>query len=185
MAEASTAMNENSSCLASQCIDFTNQEDVIPASIQDRQKQSPSTLKRNSLRKKAFFVKIAEEKQAEPQLLKSPAKPSKKFKCNQCENIIEQLDGFSDLQKSPEKIDHGELWCYKCKEQQDNCQGWEHRLPNRPAIKAHMHNEHNITIFEYIDIDKNGGFKNYREPEKFYEYSALIHSVLTLAAYKM
>ena len=80
-------MNENSSCLASQCMDFTkhmaskgmdfkfslslptgfnfsmdcNQEDVIPASIQERQKQSPSTLKRNSLRKKAFLAKIAEE----------------------------------------------------------------------------------------------------------------------------
>ena len=46
--------------------------------------------------------------------------------------------------------------------QQDNCQGWEHQLPNRPDMKAHMHNEHYITTFEDIDIDKHGRFKNYR-----------------------
>ena len=85
-------------------------------------------------------------------------------------HTIEQLDGSSELQKSPEKINHDELWCYKCEEQQDDCQGWEHQLPNRPAMKAHMHNEHNISIFEDIDIDKHGGFKYYRYPGKFYGY---------------
>ena len=85
-------------------------------------------------------------------------------------HTIEQLDGSSELQMSPEKINHDELWCYKCEEQQDDCQGWEHQLPNRPAMKAHMHNEHKISIFEDIDIDKHGGFKYYRYPGKFYGY---------------
>ena len=65
-------------------MDF-NQEKKIPASIQERKKLSPSTVKRNSLRKKAFLAKKAEEKQAEPQLVKPQAKHSRMFKCNQCE----------------------------------------------------------------------------------------------------
>ena len=157
------------------------------------------------LRKKAFLAKKAEEKQAEPQLVKSPANCSeKKFKCNQCDHgmsskdsldthmaeehnahnaeipckecdhvsktpddfkqhvkeshHIEQLDGSSECQKSREKIEPDELWCYNCKDQ----------LPNRPAMKGHMHNEHHMTIFEDIDIDKHGGFKWYRYPGKYY-----------------
>ena len=62
-------------------MDF-NQEKKIPASIQERKKLSPSTVKRNSLRKKAFLAKKADEKQAERQLVKPHAKHSKKFKCN-------------------------------------------------------------------------------------------------------
>ena len=54
-------------------------------------------------------------------------------------HTIEQLDGCSELPKSSEKIEHDELWSYKCEEHQDNCQGWWHQLPNRPAMKAHMH----------------------------------------------
>ena len=44
----------------------------------------------------------------------------------------------------------------------------EEQLPNRPAMKGHMHNEHHMTIFEDIDIDKHGGFKWYRYPGKYY-----------------
>ena len=32
-------------------------------------------------------------------------------------HTIEQLDGFSELQKSTEKIEHDELWCHKCEDQ--------------------------------------------------------------------
>ena len=233
MSEVSSAqkMSETNSCLASQCMEFTkhmvskgmafkfslslptgfnfstdfNQEKMIPVSARVPKNRSPSTLKRNSLRKKEFLAKKAEEKPAEPQLVKSPAKSAKgKFKCNQCDNElsskesldttmaeehnshnaeipcnecdhvsktpddieehikesqrIEQLDGSSECQKSDEKIEYDELWCNKCEDQ----------LPNRPAMKGHMHNEHHITIFEYIDIDKHGGFKWYRYPGKYY-----------------
>ena len=53
------------------------------------------------------------------------------------------------------------LWCYKCEEQQPNCQGWEFQFSNRPAIKAHMHNKQNITIFEDININDHGGFRRF------------------------
>ena len=233
MSEASTAqtMSETNSRLASQCMEFTkhmvgkgmafkfslslptgfnfsmdfNQEKMVPVSTRGTKKQSPSTLKRNNLRKKAFLAKKAEEKQAEKQLVKSPAKPSeRKFKCNQCDNEvsskdcldthmgeehnahnakisckecdhalkttddieehvkeshhIEQLDESSEFQKINENTEPDELWCYKCEDQ----------LPNRPAMKGHMHNEHHITIFEDIDIEKHGGFKWYRYPGKYY-----------------
>ena len=58
-----------------------------------------------------------------------------------------------------------ELLCWKYKEKNYHISGnddsW-YRLPNRPAMKAHMHNEHQITIFEDIDIEMHGGFRTYR-----------------------
>ena len=87
--------------------------------------------------------------------------------CEDCDHLkehikehhtIEQLDGLSELQKSTKSIEHDELWCHKCPDQ----------LPNRPAMKAHMHNEHNITIFEDIDMEMHGGFRNYRIPGRYY-----------------
>ena len=85
-------------------------------------------------------------------------------------HTMEQLVGSSELPKSSEKIEYDELWCYKCKELQDNWQGWEHQLANRPTMKAHMHNKHNITIFEDVDMDTLGGFKYYIYPGKLYGY---------------
>ena len=98
-------------------------------------------MKKHSLRKKAFLAKKAEEKQAETQLVKEHVTEN---------HTIEQVDGSSELHKSPKKVEHDELWCYKCEEQQDYCQCWEHQLPNKPAMKAHMHTKHTITIFEDI-----------------------------------
>ena len=69
---------------------------------------------------------------------------------------IEQLDESSEFQNIDENTEPDELWCYKCEDQ----------LPNRPAMKGPMHNEHHITIFEDIDIEKHGGFKWYRYPGK-------------------
>ena len=78
---------------------------------------------------------------------------------------IEQLDGNSD--SNSEKLSdfdkivndqskQDELLCWKCKEKNYhiycNDDSW-YRLPNRPVMKAHMHNEHQITIFEDIDIE--------------------------------
>ena len=110
-ASAAQTMSETKSCLTSQCMEFINhmaskgmafkfslslptgftfsmdfnKEKVIPEIIQKRKKQSPSALKRNSLKKKVFLAKKAEEL-AEPQLVKSQAHSSeKKFKCEQCE----------------------------------------------------------------------------------------------------
>ena len=61
-----------------------------------------------------------------------------------------------------ETFEQNELWCRKCYEKDpSNDKSW-YLLPNRPAMKAHMHNEHMITIFEDINIDMHGGFRNYR-----------------------
>ena len=168
----------------------------------EKKKQSPSSLKRNSLRKKLFLEKKAKEKQAGILPVGSPAESKEViFKCDQCEaeyndkntldkhidenhtkkltckecdyttttiqcmndhskleHIIEQLDGSTE---DPKKKEHNDLWCYKCEEQQQNCQGWEYQFSNRPAIKAHMHNEHNITIFEVININDYEGFRRF------------------------
>ena len=90
MSEVSSSqkMSDINSCLASQCMEFTkhmvgkgmafkfslslptgfnfsmdfNQEKMVPVSTRGTKKQSPSTLKRNNLRKKTFFAKKAEEK---------------------------------------------------------------------------------------------------------------------------
>ena len=61
-------------------------------------------------------------------------------------HTIEQLDGSSELQKSLKKIEHDKLWCHKCEEEQDDCQGWEHQLPNRTAMKENIHNDHSVII---------------------------------------
>ena len=72
---------------------------------------------------------------------------------NKLEHIFEQLDGSTEHPK-----ENNYFWFYKCEEQQPNCQGWEFQFKNKPAIKAHMHNEHKITIFEDININDYGGF---------------------------
>ena len=185
-----------------------------------RRKQSPSTLKRNALRKKTFLQKKNLEKHSDPQLVDIQIQSGDEmntFQCNQCDkefecknslemhiselhsqlltcdecdqtaknannmeqhkvdkHRIEQLDGNSDsnseklseLDKTVnDKSKHDELLCLKCKEKNYHIYGndnsW-YRLPNRPAMKAHMHNEHQITIFEDIDIEMHGGFRNYR-----------------------
>ena len=77
------------------------------------------------------------------------------------EHSIEQLDGSTEMLKSDEKKEHNDLWCYKCEELNSNCQGWEYQFSNRPAIKAHMHNEHSINIFEDININDYGGFRRF------------------------
>ena len=99
------------------------------------------------------------------------------FQCDQCGYVgasekglkqhkimshrISQVDGNSS--EPDENSD--ELLCLTCKEKDYHIYGndnsW-YRLPNRPAMKAHMHNEHQITIFEDIDIEMHGGFRNYR-----------------------
>ena len=60
------------------------------------------------------------------------------------EKLREKIETVNNL------IEHDELLCLKCKERDQHIYGddnsW-YRLPNRPAMKAHMHNEHHITIF--------------------------------------
>ena len=87
-----------------------------------------------------------------------------------------------DETNSPEKLSDGdelvhktfgrdELWCRKCEEEEGPaCDEWDYLLPNRPAMKAHMHNEHKITIFEDINIDSHGGFRYYRIPGRYYDH---------------
>ena len=195
------------------------EESITPLA---RRKQSPSSLKRNALRKKMFFFyrKKNLEKHADPQLVDSQIQPGdemKKFKCNECDNEfkcnntlkmhiievhsqmltcdecdhtaknannmehnkvykhrVEQLDGNSDSNSEKlsdldkiinDKSKHDEMLCCKCKEKNYQIFGYDnswYRLPYRPAMKAHTHNEHQITIFEDIDIEMRGGFRNYR-----------------------
>ena len=165
-------------------------------------KKSPSTLRRNSQRRKAYLEKKAMEKQAEEHIVHSqPTSRNKYILCDQCgetfqdsdllnnhiieihealltceechhiskskkelidherKHVIPQLDGHND--NSERKQEHDELWCFKCEEMAPDCQGWEFQFSNRPAIKAHMHNEHKITIMEDIDINQHGGFSYY------------------------
>ena len=65
---------------------------------------------------------------------------------NNLEHCIEQLDVSTEILNSDKETEHYDLWCYKCEEQQPNCQGWEFQFSNRPTIKAHMQNEHSMTI---------------------------------------
>ena len=73
-------------------------------------------------------------------------------------HTIEQLDVVSKLQSSTKIVEQYEFWCLK----------YEDQLPNMPAMKAHMHNEQNITIFEDIDMEMHGGFRNFRIPSRYY-----------------
>ena len=233
MSEATPVIlvSEMNSSLVSQCMDFTkhlakqgsdfkfslslptgfnfsmdfSQDKLTQSRMPEKKKLSPSTLKRNSLRKKLFLEKKAKEKQAGILPAGSPGQSTevtfkcdhceavfeykntldkhidethtKKFTCNECdfttttvkcmtdhsklEHCIEQLDGSAEIVKSNKKKEHNDMWCYKCEEQQPNCQGWEFQFSNRPAIKAHMHNEHGITIFKDINIDDYGGFRSF------------------------
>ena len=70
---------------------------------------------------------------------------------------IEQLDGSTEKRrrkKSDKKKEHDDLCfallCFgvtNVKNRPPDCKGWEYQFSKRPAIKAHMHNEHGITIF--------------------------------------
>ena len=71
------------------------------------EKQSLSTLKRNSLRKKLFLEKKAKEKQAGTQPVGSPAQsPEVAFKCDQCESVCESKD---NLEKHIDKNSYKEI----------------------------------------------------------------------------
>ena len=72
-------------------------------------------------------------------------------------HVIPQLDGHNEN----EKQEHDALWCFKCEEMTPDCQGWEFQFSNRLAMKAHMHNEHNITVMEDIDINQQKSFSFY------------------------
>ena len=81
------------------------------------------------------------------------------------EHKIEQLDGSTEIKQSDKRKEHDDLWCYKCEEEDPNCKGWEYQFSNRPAVKAHMHNDHGITIFEEIIINDYGGYRRFLQPE--------------------
>ena len=62
------------------------QEKMTDSKKPKGKKRSPSTLKRNNLRKKLFLEKKAFEKEDEKQLVGSPTKSSEIIlKCNECE----------------------------------------------------------------------------------------------------
>ena len=63
------------------------QEELPPSNILERKKQSPSTLKRNALRKNFFYKYKNLEKPAGPQLVDIQIESEDKMiKCNQCDN---------------------------------------------------------------------------------------------------
>ena len=66
-------------------------------------------------------------------------------------HAIPQLNGHNEDENR--KQEHDELWCFKCEERALNCQGWKFHFSNRTAIKAHMNNEHKITLMEDIYIN--------------------------------
>ena len=108
---------------------------MIPASFKGPKKQSPSTLKRNNLRKKAFLAKKAEEKLAKPQLVKSPATCSEnKFKCNQCDHEMSSKDSLDTHMAEEHDAQTAEIPCKKC----------DHVSKTPDDIKQHVKESHHI-----------------------------------------
>ena len=67
-------------------MDFSQEKMAL--SMMTEKKKSPSTLKKNSLRKKIFIEKKAKESQAGTQPAGSPAQSLEiTFKCDQCEAL--------------------------------------------------------------------------------------------------
>ena len=67
-------------------LDLTQKKKMTSSKTPERKKLSPSTLKRNNLRKKVFLEKKAAETDAEKQLVGSPTKSLEIiFKFNECE----------------------------------------------------------------------------------------------------
>ena len=150
-------MIEPNSCLASQCMEFTkhmvskgmafkfslslptgfifsmdfNQEKVIPKNIQEKKKRSPSTLKRNNLRKKEFLTKKAEQKQAETQLVIIPAQSSGNKFNRKCENEFKSKDTL-DINLTEEH--NAALTCQEC----------DHISETPENIKEHIKESHSI-----------------------------------------
>ena len=75
--------------------------------------------------------------------------------------IVENLNNDKKVNKIETTIfDRDELWCWNCEEEEGSTlDRWLYQYSNKPAMKAHMHNEHQITTFEDIHISKHEGFK--------------------------
>ena len=92
-------------------MDFS-QEILTPSRGPEKKKQSPSTLKRNSLRKKQFLEKKAMEKPAGTQPAGSPAQSTEiEFKCDQCEAVYDSKD---NLEKHIDETHTEQLTCKEC-----------------------------------------------------------------------
>ena len=78
----------------------------------EKKKQSPSTLKRNSLRKKLFLEKKAKEKQSGILSVGSPAQSKEViFKCDQCEA---EYNDKNTLDKHINENHTQKLTCKEC-----------------------------------------------------------------------
>ena len=97
-----------------------------------KQKQSPSTQKRNTMRKKVFLQKKAVEKEAKKQIVGSLAKSQEMtMKCNQCEDTFiskESLDKHT-AEKHYEEA---------------NCKDCDHTSYSTNHLKEHIKEHNNI-----------------------------------------
>ena len=59
------------------------------------------------------------------------------------EEVIYSPEKLSDSEELVnDTFEQYELWCWKCNEKDPSDDKSWYLLPNRPAMKAHMHNEH-------------------------------------------
>ena len=91
-------------------LDYTQGETA--SKIPEKKKKSPSTLRRNSQRRKTFLDRKANDKQAEEQLLhRPPTSLNSKIKCDKCEEMF----GDSDCMRKHTVDKHKEsLTCEEC-----------------------------------------------------------------------
>ena len=111
-------MSEADSSLVSKCMEYTMQlanqgkgfnfslslssgvsfsldykKEETASRIPEKKKKSPSTLRRNSQRRKTFLDKKATDKQAEEQLVhQPPTSLNPKTKCDKCEDMFEDSE---------------------------------------------------------------------------------------------
>ena len=108
------------------------EESITPLA---RRKQSPSTLKRNALRKKTFLQKKNLEKHADPQLVDSQIQSGdemKKFKCNQCDN---EFKCNSTLEMHISEVHSQMLTCDECDHTANNANNMEQHKVDKHRIE--------------------------------------------------
>ena len=121
-------------------LDFSQEKTT--SRIPEKKKKSPSTLRRNSQRRKTFLDKKVMEKQAEVQLVYSqPSSKNKKIKCDKCEATFQD----SDLLKQHIAENHIEtLICEEC----------HHTTKSKKDMEDHQNKIHVIPQLDGITENK-------------------------------
>ena len=140
--------------------DLTQKKKMTSTKTPERKKLSPSTLKRNNLRKKVFLDKKAAEKETEKQLVGSPTKsPEITFKCNECE---EKCISKESLEKHIDEKHNIAV----------NCKDCGHKSDSNDHLKEHIKEHHTI---EQLD-----GVSKIQKSTKMIEHDKLLGGSMRL-----